>query len=144
MLSRRFVMAGGLAAAAAPSLMGVAHAQAGKPILVVLGNTVDASHKLWRSRSEPEFLKSDAFKKLDYTAIFPKTDELMVKEESWPADTRWILAAFLTTKEGKDLANDQPHFILAQDKKIVFIAIGNGGWRDKMLPKIAEMTGSKA
>ena len=144
MFNRRSLLIGGLAMIVAPSLVGVARAQASKPMLVFLGNGTDAAHKMWRSRSEPEFLKSDAAKKLDYKVVFPKTGELMLKEDSWPADTRPLLAEFLTTKEGKDLFTDQPHFILAQDKKIVLVARGNGGWNDKMLPKIAEVTGGKA
>ncbi len=103
MFNRRSLMVSGLALAAAPSVVGVAQAQAGKPMLVVLGNTSDAPHKMWRSRSESGFQKSDAFKKLDYRAIFVKSDALMLKEDSWPADPRWVLADFLRTKEGKDL-----------------------------------------
>ena len=144
MFNRRSLLVGGLAMAAAPSLVNLAQAQASKPMLVFLGNGVDAAHKFWQSRSEPEFLKSDAFKKLDYRVVFAKTGELMLKEESWPADARWVLAEFLTTKEGKDLWSDQPYFILAQDKKIVLVVRGNGNWTDKMLPKITELTGGKA
>jgi hypothetical protein len=38
MFNRRSVMAGGLAMAAAPSLAGIAQAQAGKPMLVFVGH----------------------------------------------------------------------------------------------------------
>jgi hypothetical protein len=144
MFNRRSVVMAGVALAAAPSLASVAQAQAGKPMLVFLGNAEDGPHKRWRSQAEPAFQKSDAFRKLDYRVVFPKSDELMLKEASWPADARWVLAEFLNTKEGKNLSGDQPHFILAQDKKIVLVAVGNGGWTDKMLPKIAEVTGAKA
>lgn len=144
MFNRRSVMLGSLVLASAPSLAGVAWSQADKPTLVFLGNEADAACKFWRSRSEPAFLKSDAFKKLDYKVVFPKTDDLMLKDANWPADARWVLAEFLTTKEGKDLWPDQPHFILAQDKKIVLVVRGNGNWQEKMLPKIAEVTGAKA
>jgi len=141
MLNRRSLVMGGVAVVAAPSL---ARAQAGKPVLVFLGADGDAATKAWRSRSESAFLKSDAVKKLDYKVIMAKKGELMFKEESWPADLRWMLTEFLTTKEGKDAFPDQPHFILGQDKKIVLVARGNGGWSDKMQPKIAEVTGAKA
>ena len=122
----------------------MAHAQAGKPMLVYLGDETDAANKFWRSRSEPAFTKSEAFKKLDYRVVVAKTPDLLLKEETWPADARWVLTEFLTTKEGKDLWPDQPHFILAQDKKIVLVVRGNGNWQEKMLPKIAEVTGAKA
>jgi len=144
MLNRRMLFVGGLTVAAAPSLIGVAGAQAGKPMLVALGNTEDGPHKRWRRDGEGPFQKSEAFKKLDYRAVFPRKDDDMLKEASWPSDARWVLAAFKDTKEGKDLTTDQPNFILAQDKKIVLVAIGWGGWADKMLPKIAEVTGAKA
>ena len=137
-------MVGGLAAAALPSLAGVADAQSGKPTLVYLGDETDAANKFWRSRSEPAFKKSDAFTKLDYRVVVAKTPNLLLKEETWPADARWVLTEFLATKEGKDLWPDQPHFILAQDKKIVLVIRGNGNWQEKMLPKIAEVTGAKA
>lgn len=143
MFNRRSLMVGGLAAAAVPSLAGVAHAQAGKPMLVYLGDETDSANKFWRSRSEPAFKKSDAFAKLDYRVVVAKAPELLLKEETWPADARWVLTEFLTTKEGKDLWPDQPHFILAQDKKIVLVVRGNGFWQEKMLPKIAEVTGAK-
>src|SRR5438552_6405686 len=69
MLNRRTLMVSGLSAAIAPSLVGVAYAQAGKPMLVYLGDETDAANKMWRSRSEPAFKKSDAFKKLDYRVV---------------------------------------------------------------------------
>lgn len=46
--------------------------------------------------------------------------------------------------EGAQRGNVTPRFILAQDQKIVFTATGNAGWRDKMWPKILEVTGTAA
>ncbi|MBX3501926.1 MAG: hypothetical protein KF889_20985 [Alphaproteobacteria bacterium] len=46
--------------------------------------------------------------------------------------------------EGAQRGNVTPRFILAQDQKIVFTATGNAGWRDKMWPKILEITGTAA
>ena len=144
MFNRRHLVTTGLALAVTPSLAGLAKGQTAKPMLVFVGNETCGACKFWRARAEPEFLKSDAFRKLDYRVVYPKNEELIVKEASWPADARWILPAFLATKEGKDHATDQSLFILAQDGKIAFIAVGMGGWQDKMKPKIAEATGSKA
>ena len=143
MIDRRTLIMGGVALGTTSALIGIAHAQAGKPMLVYLGDETDGANKMWRSRSEPAFKKSEAFKKLDYRVVTGKPDVLL-KEATWPADARWVLAEFLTTKEGKDLWPDQPHFILAQDKKIVLVARGNGNWTEKMLSKIAEVTGAKA
>ena len=46
--------------------------------------------------------------------------------------------------EGAQRGNVTPRFILAQDKKIVFSATGNAGWKDKMWPKIMAVTGTTA
>lgn len=44
--------------------------------------------------------------------------------------------------EGAQRGAYTPRFILAQDEKIIFTAVGNGGWKDKMWPKILEVTGT--
>ncbi len=90
------------------------------------------------------FLKSDSYKKLDYRLVHPADLPLILKEESWPADARWILAAFLASDEGMQRPNATPRFILAQDGKIIFTVTGNAGWKDKMWPMIQEATGTKA
>jgi hypothetical protein len=89
-------------------------------------------------------LASDAYKKLDYRVVHPADLPLILKEENWPADTRWVLAAFLASEEGTQRPNATPRFILAQDNKIIFTATGNAGWKDKMWPKVLEVTGTKA
>ncbi len=68
----------------------------------------------------------------------------MLKEENWPADSRWILTAFMMSEEGVKRGLDAPRFILAQDGKIVFTTTGNGGWKEKMWPMIQKVTGTKA
>ena len=47
------------------------------------------------------------------------------------------------SEEGAQRGDVTPRFILAQDKKIILTATGNVGWKDKMWPKIVEVTGSK-
>jgi hypothetical protein len=37
-----------------------------------------------------------------------------------------------------------PRFILAQDGKVILSVTGNAGWKDKMWPKILEVTETKA
>lgn len=66
-----------------------------------------------------------------------------MKEESWPAAARWILTDFLMSEEGAQRPNATPRFILARDGKILFTAIGNGGWKDRMVPEIEKVTGAK-
>lgn len=44
--------------------------------------------------------------------------------------------------EGAQRGNWTPRFILAQDHKIIFTTTGNGGWKEKMWPKILEVTGT--
>lgn len=68
----------------------------------------------------------------------------MPKEESWPAAARPVRTAFLDSDEGKARPAATPRFILFKDGKIVLTVTGNAGWKDKMLPMIQEMTGTKA
>jgi hypothetical protein len=89
-------------------------------------------------------MKSEAFKKLDYVVVHPANGDLILKEESWPQEARWILTDFLMSDEGAQRGNWTPRFILARDNKILFTATGNGGWKDKMWPKIVEVTGTSA
>jgi len=46
--------------------------------------------------------------------------------------------------EGAQYGNRTPRFILVQNGKIVLTTTGNGGWKDKMWPKIVEVTGTAA
>ena len=68
----------------------------------------------------------------------------MLKPENWPADSRWVLAAFLASEEGQARPDATPRFILAQDGKVILAVTGNAGWKDKMWPRIVEVTGTKA
>jgi hypothetical protein len=87
---------------------------------------------------------SAAFEKLDYRIVHPANGDLILKEQFWPADTRWVLTDFLMSDEGAQRGNHTPRFILAEDHKITFTTTGNGGWKEKMWPKILEVTGTSA
>ncbi len=76
--------------------------------------------------------------------VYPANGSLILKEESWPADARWVLTEFLMSDEGAQQGNRTPRFILAQNQKILFTATGNGGWKEKMWPKVLEVTGTTA
>ncbi len=76
--------------------------------------------------------------------MHPANGDLILKEEFWPQDARWILTDFLMSDEGAQRGNATPRFILAQDSKIVFTTTGNAGWKEKMWPKILEVTGTTA
>ncbi len=89
-------------------------------------------------------LASDAYKKLDYRVVHPADLSLILKEENWPADSRWVRTAFLASDEGMKNPNATPRFILAQDGKIIFTATGNAGWKEKMWPKVLDVTGTNA
>lgn len=67
-----------------------------------------------------------------------------MKEEAWPADGKWVMAAFLASDEGKSRPDATPRFILAQDGKVILAVTGNAGWKEKMWPKIQEVTGTSA
>ena len=76
--------------------------------------------------------------------VHPADLSLVLKPENWPADSRWVLAAFLASEEGQARPDATPRFILAQDGKVILAVTGNAGWKDKMWPKIVEVTGTKA
>jgi hypothetical protein len=65
---------------------------------------------------------------------------MILKEEYWPADTRWILTDFLMSDEGAQRGSVTPRFILARNGKVVFTAVGNRGWKQEMWPEILEVT----
>lgn len=44
--------------------------------------------------------------------------------------------------EGAQRGNVTPRFLLMQDKRIIFTTTGNAGWKDKMWPKIMDVTGT--
>ncbi|TWS95820.1 hypothetical protein [Reyranella sp. CPCC 100927] len=75
--------------------------------------------------------------------MHPANGSLILKEESWPAEARWILTEFLMSDEGAQRGNVTPRFIIAQNQKIVLTATGNGGWKDTIWPRIQEMTGTR-
>ena len=76
--------------------------------------------------------------------VHPADLSLILKEENWPADSRWVRTAFLASDEGKARPEATPRFILAQDGKVILAVTGNAGWKDRMWPKIVEVTGTKA
>jgi hypothetical protein len=76
--------------------------------------------------------------------VYPANGSLLLKEDSWPQAARWILTEFQMSEEGAQRGNATPRFIIAQNQKIVLTAAGNAGWKEKVWPKIAEMTGTKA
>ncbi len=46
--------------------------------------------------------------------------------------------------EGAQRGYWTPRFILAQDNKIALTVTGNDGWKQKMWPKLLEVTGTAA
>ncbi|HEU5093698.1 MAG TPA: hypothetical protein VFT77_01025 [Reyranella sp.] len=76
--------------------------------------------------------------------VHPANASLILEEQYWPADARWVLADFLASDEGRQRGDWTPRFILAQDHKIAFTVTGNDGWKQKMWPRILEVTGTSA
>lgn len=76
--------------------------------------------------------------------MHPANVDLVMVEASWPAAAKPVRNVFLDSDEGKARGSATPRFILFQDGKIVLTVTGNAGWKDKMWPKILEVTGSKA
>ncbi len=144
MFDRRSLMVGGLAAAAAASLARVAQAQSGRPMLVFVGDQTSEACKIWRTQWEPLFLASPAFKKLDYRVINPATSALLGKQQSWPADLRWLLDTFLMSQVGVQEGFEVPRFFLVQNRQVTMSTSGNNAWRDVMWPTILDVTDTSA
>ena len=140
MMNRRILLAGGLTLAST----GIARAQAGRPMVVLLGDQASLECKTWRAQWEPLFVKSDGYKKLDFRAIYPADSALLLKQETWPADLRWILDTFLASPDGMQRGTLTPRFFLVQNRQITFTATGIAGWRDAMWPMILSVTGTTA
>ncbi len=81
---------------------------------------------------------------MDYQVVYPANAGLVMAEASWPAMARPVRTAFLESEDGKTSPNATPRFILFQDGKIVLTVTGNGGWKDRMWPRIQEVTATKA
>ena len=89
-------------------------------------------------------MASEACKKLDYRIVHPANQSLVMNEEEWPADARWVRDVFLASGEGKENPDKTPRFILAENGQVLLAVTGNAGWRDKMWPRILEVTGTAA
>lgn len=141
MLKRRSVTIGSMAAAAA-TLAGAAGAQAGRPMLVFVGDQTSEACKVWRTQWEPLFLSSTAYKKLDYRVINPEKSSLLSKQQTWPADLRWLLDTFLMSQVGIEEGFEVPRFFLVQNRQVTMSTLGNNAWRDVMWPTILDVTGT--
>jgi hypothetical protein len=136
MMNRRILVAGALVLAA----NGLARAQAGRPMVVLLGDQASQECKTWRAQWEPLFVASDAYKKVDFRAIYPTDSALLLKQETWPADLRWILDTFLASEDGVQRGKLTPRFFLVQNRQVTFTATGITGWREAMWPMILSVT----
>ncbi len=143
MFGRRFLTMGGAAAAALPWQAATAQAQAGRPMLVFVGDQASAACKTWRTQWEPLFVASEAYKRLDYRVVYPATAALVLKPASWPADLRWVLDTFLMSEVGVEQGAETPRFFLIQNRQITFTTLGNSGWREVMWPTLLDVTGTK-
>ena len=139
MLNRRSLTIGGLASAAA-TLAGAAEAQAGRPMLVFVGDETSEDCKVWRTQWEPLFVASPVYKKLDYRVIYPARSALLSKQQTWPADLRWLLDTFLMSQVGVQEGFEVPRFFLVQNRQVTFSTSGNNGWREVMWPTILDVT----
>jgi hypothetical protein len=76
--------------------------------------------------------------------VHPANQSLVLREENWPDDAKWVRTAFLDSEEGKARPDVTPRFILAQNGNIILAVTGNAGWKDKMWPTIVKVTGTAA
>jgi hypothetical protein len=134
-------MMGATASAAAVSLARVAQAQAAaRPMLVFVGDQTSEDCKVWRTRWEPIFVASPMFKKIDYRVIYPEKSSMLSKQQTWPADLRWLLDTFLMSQVGVEEGFEVPRFFLVQNKQVTFATSGNDGWREVMWPTLQDVT----
>jgi hypothetical protein len=89
-------------------------------LVVLLGDQVSQECKTWRAQWEPLFVKSDGYKKLGFRAIYPADSSLLLKQEAWPADLRWILDTFLASPDGMQRGTVTRRFFLVQTRQITF------------------------
>lgn len=139
MLKRRSVTIGSMATAAA-TLAGAAEAQAGRPMLVFVGDQTSEDCKVWRTQWEPLFVASPVYKKLDYRVIYPARSALLAKQQTWPADLRWLLDTFLMSQVGVQEGFEVPRFFLVQNRQVTISTSGNNGWREVMWPTLQDVT----
>lgn len=142
MFGRRLLMVTGAAAAAMPAATREAVAQTARPLLVFVGDQTSEACKIWRTHWEPLFLASAAYKKLDYRVINAPTAAQLSKQETWPADLRWLLDTFLMSQVGVQEGFEVPRFFLVQNRQVMASTAGNNAWRDIMWPTILDVTGT--
>ncbi len=142
MFKRRSVMIGGAASVVAAALARVAEAQASRPMLVFVGDQTSEACKVWHSQWEPLFVASAAYKKLDYRVINPAKSSLLAKQQTWPANLRWLLDTFLMSQVGVQEGFEVPRFFLVQNRQVTISTSGNNAWRDVMWPTILDVTGT--
>jgi hypothetical protein len=133
----------GAAASAMVSVARVATAQAGRPMLVFVGDQTSAACKVWRTQWEPLFVASPVYKKLDYRVIYPERSALLSRQQTWPADLRWLLDTFLMSQVGVQEGFEVPRFFLVQNEQVTFSTSGNSGWREVMWPTLQDVTGGQ-
>jgi hypothetical protein len=141
MLNRRSFTIGALVSAAT-GFAGMAAAQTGRPLLVLVSDDTSPACKVWRTQWEPLFLASPAYKKLDYRVVNAATSKLLSKQQTWPADLRWLLDTFLMSQVGVEEGFEVPRFFLVQNRQVTMSTAGNNAWRDVMWPTILDVTGT--
>ena len=142
MLDRRSFVSGGVAMAATSFAARLAAAQAGRPMLVFVGDQTSEDCKVWRTQWEPIFVASPVYQKLDYRVIYPEKSSMLAKQQTWPADLRWVLDVFLMSQVGVQEGFEVPRFFLVQNQQVTFSTSGNSGWREVMWPTLLDVTNS--
>jgi hypothetical protein len=142
MFGRRSLIGVGMASLAAAALAGTAAAQTDRPMLVFVGDQTSEACKIWRTKWEPLFLASATYKKLDYRVVNPAESSLLAKQESWPADLRWLLDTFLMSQVGVQEGFEVPRFFLVQNRQVTLSTAGINAWRDVMWPTLLDVTGT--
>jgi hypothetical protein len=72
--------------------------------------------------------------------IYPERSALLSRQQTWPADLRWLLDTFLMSQVGVQEGFEVPRFFLVQNKQVTFSTSGNNGWREVMWPTLLDVT----
>jgi hypothetical protein len=113
----------------------------------------------WRAQVEEHWRTTEQFKRVDFYHIIPNTRRMLVRQDAWPADLRWVREDFdkyfrkLTADERTDRGSSltqaslehilqmSPRFFVAADQRVIKTTSGVDGWKWYIAPVLKELVG---
>ena len=103
-------------------------------------------------------MKTDQFRRVDYVKIEPARWRMLLNEETWPAELRWVRQQFidnwrtLTTHDQQGIGSapahidralsTSPRFFIVSDGKLVMAVPGLSGWKTFAAPLLTTLVGA--